>query len=296
MISVLIPVYRENIFPLVSSMIQAFDRLENQGEIIISDVSPERMNLDDIIDHHPFIRYYHHKNLKNRAQNRNYLAQEAKYEYLIFLDCDAVLPDNQFLERYIKALEKHDVICGGTIYQSEKPRNKEQVLRWKYGLAREVRTSGQRKLQPYASFSSFNFCIKRHVFNQVKFDENINQYGHEDTFFGHTLQQKGFSIGHIDNPLIHNGLEDSSVFLEKTLTSVESLLSISHGSDLNSEFMNSVRLWKSYKVLKKLGLTILIKVLNRSLLKLCESNLQSEHPIIRILDLYKLTYLVKIQG
>jgi hypothetical protein len=47
------------------------------------------------------------------------------------------------------------------------------------------------------------------------FSEDLKTYGHEDTLLGYDLFRNGIEIFHIDNPVEHTGLEDSSVLLRK---------------------------------------------------------------------------------
>jgi GT2 family glycosyltransferase len=65
--------------------------------------------------------------------------------------------------------------------------------------------------------------IHKSLFEKVKFNEDLAGYGHEDTFFGLELFGQGLIIRHIDNPLIHLGLESASDFLEKTATGIANL-------------------------------------------------------------------------
>ncbi|MEZ4985408.1 MAG: hypothetical protein R2795_10285 [Saprospiraceae bacterium] len=75
-----------------------------------------------------------------RARIRNWLAERANYEYLLFLDCDSGIPDAHFIERYLLHLAPDTVICGGRTYLPTPP-NDNTYLHWYYGSQREVRNS-----------------------------------------------------------------------------------------------------------------------------------------------------------
>ena len=76
---------------------------------------------------------------------------------------------------------------------------------------------------PYASFSTFNVLIDRTVFSKFRFNEELQQYGHEDTLFSYQLKKAGIDIIHIDNGLFHEGLESNRDFLNKTKPGIENL-------------------------------------------------------------------------
>ena len=158
-----------------------------------------------------------------RAKLRNRLAADARGAWLLFLDADAAVPDAQYLARYWAARHRAPVLCGGTAYQSTPPSNAAHYLRWHFGRHREQSTAATRSAAPYASFSTFNFMIQRPVFQSIGFDAALQRYGHEDTLFGWELAQRGIPIAHLNNPLIHLGLDTAAQFLAKTERGIQNL-------------------------------------------------------------------------
>jgi len=296
MISILIPLFQVNVHSLVNSLIEQLGAISKPYEIIIGDDSAEPL-INEIPDSWTSnsLRYFHNSNPLGRSANRNMLADKAIYENLIFIDCDALVSDPEFMSKYISEIDGKSVLCGGTIYQRNKPKNKEQILRWKYGTKREVHSSMFRSLNPYNSFSSFNFCIPSAIFKEIKFDERIKEYGHEDTYFGFDLKERGIQIKHIENPLIHNGLESSEVFIEKTKRSIEGLLSISKRDTVPDGFLENNSLWRAYLRTKKSGLNTLLRVIYPFLNIYAPVFLRSRNPGMFLFDLYKLAYLSRIQ-
>ena len=58
------------------------------------------------------------------------MASLAKYDYLIFIDCDAKLVNNSFIKNYIDCIEKKkSVACGGLLYEKAKPQNHKLFFR-----------------------------------------------------------------------------------------------------------------------------------------------------------------------
>ena len=91
---------------------------------------------------------------------------------------------------------------------------KTQVLRWKYGRNREEKNASLRNQSPYQSFTAFNLLAPKDIFQKIAFNEKIDGYGHEDTLFGIELKKEGVTIAHIDNPIIHLGLDEHQVFIK----------------------------------------------------------------------------------
>ena len=80
------------------------------------------------------------------------------------------------------------------------------------------RSVAYRAAHPYESLSTFNVLFHRRVLLDLPFDERCTEYGYEDALMGINLQLNGYSIAHIDAPLIHNGMDRNADFLRKTET------------------------------------------------------------------------------
>ena len=108
------------------------------------------------------------------------------------------------------------------------------------------RAAKLRSKDPCRAFSSFQFLATRNILEHVPFDNDLKAYGHEDTVFGLALEQQGIPVIHIDNTLVHDGLEPADEFLDKTrqgLRNLKFLLDQGNYRDLEQ----SVRLLKKYK-------------------------------------------------
>ena len=80
--------------------------------------------------------------------------------------------------------------------------------------------------------------ILKSAFEKVRFNEKLKQYGHEDTFFGFELEQKGIEIKHITNHVLHAELESNQEFLEKSEKGVLNLIIL---NKLNPSFLPKIR-------------------------------------------------------
>ena len=250
MLSILIPIYNYNVSNLVKELHKQATKLKINFEILLVDdfskkYKEENRKLKDLQN----IKYEELNENFGRAKIRNYLAKKAKYENLLFLDCDAKIIKNNFIEKYIENKDKQ-VVCGGTSYSSQKP-EEDYLLHWTYGHKREILPIEKRKKSPYAGFKTFNFFIKRNIFEKIKFDEKIKTYGHEDTIFGNKLKQNKIFIQHIDNPAEHIGLEKNDIFIKKMLNSVSNLHKLYQLYQTEKEIFNNIKLMKYFFYLKK---------------------------------------------
>ena len=249
MLSILIPVYAESITRLVSELVRQGRALEIPFEIIILDdgstvaIKQENQPVADI----PEVTYENLPQNLGRSAIRNLLGERAKFPYLLFLDCDSYPAKEDFLKNYLENLAPDRVLVGGTAYAATAPRGKE--LHWLVGSQREVVAAAQRALHPHHGFSSFNFVVPKAVFKKIKFDDTINGYGHEDTLYGWSLKKGGTEVKHLDNQLIHSGLDDATTFLVKRQMAIRNLLILQ-----KKYAIMDTRLLRTYARLSAIGL------------------------------------------
>ncbi|MDX5404070.1 MAG: glycosyltransferase [Bacteroidota bacterium] len=268
---------------LVDSLSDQAQRLDIPFEILVSDDQPSQGKEEE--DPSWSIRTFYRQQPLGRSGNRNFLADQAKYQHLLFLDGDSKIGHSEFLSRYWIARDQAPVICGGTDYQTQPP-SAERQLRWKYGKASEIRSAKERNQNPTAGFSSFNFLIRDDLFQRLGFDNSLNGYGHEDTLFGKTLKHHCIEVLHIDNPLIHMGLDTNVEFLEKSLHAVGNLWQLIQEGKVDED----ITLYHWYSRLQKAHLLKAFAHIFRLFQKSWEKRILEEHSL-RVLDLYKLGFL-----
>jgi len=222
-----------------------------------------------------------------RSAIRNKLAAESSGNSILFLDGDVKVIKSNFLKNYYGYHADNKVVVGGIKYADELP-NILYKLSWKYGKLRETVSAKERQLYPYRSFMTGNVLIPRDLMIENPFDEQIDGYGHEDTKFGYQLQKRKFPILHIDNPVQHDGLENSQEFLTKTKTGIENLIALWKRMDYCIDFEAAVKLLKTAKKFNK-PIIRSFMIFSFSLLrKTVEKNLQSNFPNLILFDYYKL--------
>ena len=280
-ISLLIPVYNYDIVALVSSMKSALRTVPEFIEILIGDdgssavYRAKYLSLEDdgvkaIISE---------KNI-GRAAIRNKLALEAKGDFLIFIDADVMLPGTAeaYILKWLPIMADARVICGGTLYPDSAPGDPDKLLRWKYGKWREQLKAVERNKHPHASFSTFNVLIDKSIFDKIRFNEELKQYGHEDTLMGYQLKKAGINIMHVDNGLIHEGLETNKDFLNKTKLGIENLSILYDNVTDKKSFSEADRILWVYNKLRFFRLSgilamIFIRYRDRMEIRLDSSNI-----------------------
>lgn len=285
MLSILIPTKDYNCSRLVTSLHKQGEELDTPFEILIAEdgSSPKGIMLNKQLALLPNCRIIIIEKNMGRASVRNLLAKEAQYPNILFIDSDAIVEKDNFLKKYCEALSCNDVVCGGLYHAQEQPTN-DCSLRYRYEKrADKRRSAAQRSLSPYDNFTTFNFAIRREVFLSTLFNEKITRYGYEDTLFGHNLRDKGIKIKHIDNALLHTGLESNSVYLGKIEESIRTLIEI-------RDEINETPLLRAAGKLEKAHCTRVVSGLWEITNKTLKKNLLGERPSLMILNIYKLGF------
>lgn len=292
MLSICIPVYNYDIRPLVEALHQQALLLDVPAEILLMDDASDACwhAVNRRMATLPLVRYEELQQNAGRSRIRNMLCQRARYGWLLFMDCDSLPPDQLFLQRYVQAAQQEAVICGGRSYHPTPPPHQTH-LHWWYGRHREVHTARQRNHNPYHSFMTNNFMVPRTLLCRIPFNERINGYGHEDTLFGYELKRHGIAVRHIDNPLLHTGLQSHAEFLQKTRQGISNLWKIHTFMGRPDDFAGMVRLLRAYYRLERLGLTRAFCRMTRPLMGIMLKNLAGKKPSLYYLDLYKLRLL-----
>lgn len=289
MLSILIPEYNHDCSKLVYDLYTQCSDLKIDFEIIVlDDASNKYITENKAISEYPFCRFIINAKNSGSAKNRNKLVSMASFPYILLLDCDAQITDNKYIERYLKNIDKSDVIVGGVMYDNIRP-EKDKILRWHYGRNREYISPLVKNIQPYKSFSSFQFLTKKEILINHPFDESITDYGHEDTLIGYEFRKAGISILHIDNPLIHTGLEDNTIFLEKSLVSASKYFT--NPVFRQDSLLNSIKIFRVFDRICHLKLDKTGSILFRLFRNSMKSNLINSRPSLFIFDCYRLGYM-----
>ena len=222
-LSILIPTFNDECVTLVEMLHQQAEALGIGYEIIVADDGSTDyvvMDANRGINLLPHCRLIERKKNAGRAAIRNFLAQQAAFPWILFIDSDMVVCREDYLRQYAQRPIDESIVCGGVVIGSMKAGN----LRSMYEKASEkAHTPERRQQSPYQDFHTANFMIRRDLTIQYPFDIRFQHYGYEDVLFGKALQQAGIPIVHIDNPLSFEIFETNDVFINKTEEGLQTL-------------------------------------------------------------------------
>lgn len=290
MLSILIPTYNYICTQLVQDLWKQSKNLSPQipFEILVADdASSDKVTIQanksiNEIENCTFLEL--EKNI-GRASIRNLLSEKAKYKYLLFIDSDAEICRKDFIAKYLQTANEQIIVCGGIQNVSTIP-SSQYYLRYLYEeSACNIRTTSYRNAHPYSQFSSFNFLIPKKIFQTIRFDERCIRYGYEDALLGYRLKEANINVLHIDNPLIHNGIDTNIEFLKKTETSLQTLQS------LGEDAYKYARIARIFKKIETLRLCFLLRLWHKLFGGIERKILLKGKPTVFLLQLYKLGYL-----
>lgn len=287
-ISILIPVFNYSLQPLVQQLLAQINQVACSVEIICFDDASTNKQIQSAnrlyCSKFPLVQYQEMVQNVGRARLRNLLADAARYDFLLFIDVDS-LPNSLFLKNYAEKLNEQLVLAGGTSYSDNYKLT--EVLRYRYGKAREEVTPNVRQKNAYRSITLNNILVPKSIFQAIRLDDAISSYGHEDTKFGYHLQEKNISVLHISNPVEHTGLESNEVFLQKTQEAVRNLVYITQqGLGKDS------KLYKVARLLARWHLHFVAKSILSIFRNYFRKNLLSSKPSLLYFDLYKLYFFL----
>ena len=289
-LSILIPTFNQDCTQLVQDL---KEQLPQDAEIIVADDGSTVASIREqnaVIAQWPQCRYWQAKMNLGRARLRNILAEMAQGEWILFIDSDAQVRSRDFIATYLNQPGGYEVICGGTGNYETCP-SPDKTLRYKYEINMEQnRTLRIRRKQPYAQFSTFNFMILRSLFLQIRFCNEICDYGHEDTLFGLALKDRRTPILHIDNKLTHTGLESSPAYLRKVKTSLFTL------SNMDKKIQRRIIVSNIALIIKRLHLQRFATWLFIRFSPQMKRNLLGSNPSLLLFKFYKLGFFCKIMG
>lgn len=290
MFSFLIPVYNYDCRTLVRELVRQCRELHAGSgtdgfayEVVIADdastdTAIERANAR--LADEEGVRYLRVAENMGRARIRNFLARQARHEHCVIIDCDALVCTPDFVRTYYRHRDEADVIVGALRNPDTCPPGCE--LRYRYEQqAMHRRTVAYRASNPYAYLSTFNLMMRRTVLMRLPFDERCTDYGYEDALMGLNLRREGITILHIDNPLVHNGMDRNADYLDKTMKALRTL----HRLDgPMQEFSGVARM--CHKV-RRLHLRPVVLALYSAIRTPVRRNLLGRHPSITLFQLFK---------
>lgn len=289
-LSILIPIYGCKPHQLVKQLCEQASHtsgLKDYEVVVVDDGTPDAAIVEScwVIGQWPHCRFMALEENIGRSRIRNLLASLARFEWLLYLDCDMTIDRQDFLANYLNCNEG-DVACGGVSIGPGDPGN----LRWLYeSTAAAEHSVAERKKRPYQDFHTANFLVHRDIMKAHPFDTRFKHYGYEDVLFGKQLNQAGIPIVHIDNPAGFYTFEDNARFVDKTEEGLRTL----------REFRNELRGYSRLLTLAE-GIHLApVRWMLRLYFRLCaplmRRNLCGTRPSLSLFRLYKIGYYLNLQ-
>ena len=287
-LSILIPIYKDNVVRQVALLQGQCKALEAEGlewEIVVADDgSPQHLfDVNAPVADMDGCRLLRRERNGGRASNRNFLARNARYPWLLYQDAEA-LPGDSLVRRFVECAGRADVVCGSFGVPEAEARGGK--LRCMYELQTQRRlTAATRNRKPYGCFHINNFMIRREVLLGHPFDESMTGYGYEDVVFGKHLEQARVGVFHIDNPVAYQGFEDNMAFIAKVGESVGTLYRY------RDELHGYSALLGLVEKMKRCRLLWLSHLFMMAFSRLIVSNLSGRNPSLFLFNVYRVGLL-----
>ena len=220
-----------------------------------------------------------------RAAIRNFLAREARFNTLLYIDA-GLKPNPHLVENYVDNIGKSLVVCGNIAV--DKACINMENLRCRNELRAQKRfTAAKHAIEPYKNFHTTAFMIDHRTMLANPMREDIRTYGYEDTLFGKQLAEGLVSVLHIDNPILFTSFESNSIYLKKTEEAIQTLFDYRFELEHYSPLLHVVHL------LYKLHLLWLPIAMGRCFGDKMVDNLKGRHPNLQLYSLYRVCLLAR---
>ena len=288
--SILIPTYNDSCYTLVKTLRSQLLALDVEWEIIVAD---DCSTDDNVREENAKIEKlsgckveWGNENV-GRAAIRNFLAEQAAGDWLLFVDSGNKIESPDFMriytEFFFKSNDAECVVYGGRVLNNDADSTN---LRYQYEQAWEKKGSVEaRRANPYKSFNTCNFFISRTTMLRLPFNEDMKLYGFEDVLLGKQLKEAGIPVYHIDNPVTFGSYETNAEFLRKTEESVRMQFEF---QELIGNYSNLLCVERK---IKRFGLSGVLSILYNVMGGVLKKNLLGKHPMAACFNLYKLMLL-----
>ena len=302
--SILLPSYNNVCVSLVQVLQRQADALRGKldkpfrYEIIVADdgsTDAACIDANRVIGDMLHCRYLRMEQNVGRAQIRNVLISESRGDYVLLIDSDLFLCDDNYLYKY--ATSTADVVYGGTRIGGEgfamvdneaNTENLKGNLRYIYEKKAEPSHRATfRQLRPNQEISVCNLYARRDIMEAHPFDSRFKAYGYEDVLFGKRLAESGIEVTHIDNPVLINEFESNSVFVKKTEEAILTLCRFEQDLEGYSNLKTKVTTLGRYIPLS------LFRLWHRIMKNKEKRNLTGSKPSLLLFKLYKLGFFLE---
>lgn len=287
-LSVLIPTHNHVCVTLVRQLAQQLAAAGIDHEVIVADdgsTDSDSIAENQAINDLPHCRYLIRQENVGRAAIRNVLVREAQQPYVLFIDSDMTILNDNYIRRYLDN-DCDTVIDGGVAIHGDEEALRSN-LRYRYEKAEEPHhTAPERQKTPYQHLHTANLFVRRDLMLAHPFDERFRHYGYEDVLLGKTFRQQHIAIEHIDNPLGFCTFETNADFVAKTEEGLHTL------GQFRDELKGYSRLLTLVSNIHIPAVISMIRLFHKLFGRLERRNLCGNRPSITIFKLYRLGYFI----
>lgn len=308
-LSILIPTYNNVCTELVESLQAQVASLSNlEYEILVADdgsTDESTIEGNRSINRLENCRYIEREKNVGRAAIRNFLAQQAKHPWLLFIDSNMDVILSEYLSYYLNQIKennadfedsihiKYGVIYGG--YQIKRDDETKERLKnnLRYIFESRCTQNGdyrERQANPYRDFHTSNFIVQRSIILKYPLDERFYHYGYEDVLWGKTLKDNHILIKHIDNPLEYDHFIGNMSFVSKTEESLRTLYQFREeleGYSKIIDYAQRLKRWHLSHLCQKLFPLFSLPI---------KARLTGNKPSILWFNIYKLLYYIHLEA
>lgn len=295
-ISILLPSYENVCVDLVKQLQRQAESIDGiDYEIIVADDGGKDMDIKEhnkSINTLPRCHYITRKRNVGRAAIRNFLASQAKGDWLLFIDSDVTITRNDYIKSYLHAIDNagnNNIAIDGGVEVIGNPTLMRHNLRfWYEHISAPKHTAERRAETPYQHIHTANLLMSRSVFDKYHFDERFIRYGYEDVLFGKDLQKGGVEVLHINAPVGLDKFERNIIFMKKTEEALGTL------RFFESELRGYSAIITHSDRLRRLHLRWAMRLWHRFAAPMLKVNLIGKHPSLLCFNIYKLGYYVSL--
>ena len=198
---------------------------------------------------------YLNSRINHQAHKRNFAAQKASGEYLIFIDDDC-FPNNKFYFNHynlLKINKKKTIYCGAVEY-IKNIKNSNLI---KYRNDRLISHNNLNSINiSEKNFISMNMSVSKNIFlnNKYLFDNRFRFYGFEDFEFAYRFLNKGYKVMLSKALVMHQDFRSLNDYLNKCTALVEGL------EDIKKINLDAAKKSIFYKIKENTLIKLILKI------------------------------------
>jgi glycosyltransferase involved in cell wall biosynthesis len=198
---------------------------------------------------------YLNSRVNHQAHKRNFAAQNASGEYLIFIDDDC-FPDNKFYFNHyslLKINKKKTIYCGAVEYVKNIKNN--NLIKYRNDRLISHNSLNSTNV-PVKNFISMNMCISKNILQNSKylFDNRFRFYGFEDFEFAYRFRNKGYKIILSKALVMHKDFRSFNDYLNKFTALVDGL------DDIKRINLDAAKKSIFYKIKENTFIKLILKI------------------------------------